>query len=94
MDVVLPSQLQFAVATFFPFLFVLLTLKEMLVVALIFVPIGVAYQIWTYRLFKGQGYRKGPGVRGSLLILPLLFPFQPRWFPRFPRGIFCRWRQK
>lgn len=31
-----------------------LTLKIMLVVALIFVPIVLAYQIWTYVLFKGK----------------------------------------
>lgn len=31
-----------------------LTLKIMLVVALIFVPIVLAYQIWTYNLFKGK----------------------------------------
>jgi cytochrome d ubiquinol oxidase subunit II len=31
-----------------------LTLKIMLVVALIFVPIVLAYQIWTYTLFKGK----------------------------------------
>ncbi len=54
MEVVLLSRLQFAVATFFHFLFVLLTLKDMLVVALIFVLIVVAYQIWTYRLFRDR----------------------------------------
>jgi hypothetical protein len=31
-----------------------LTLKIMLVVVLIFVPIVLAYQIWTYNLFKGK----------------------------------------
>lgn len=31
-----------------------LTLKIMLVVALIFVPIVLAYQIWAYTLFKGK----------------------------------------
>ena len=31
-----------------------LTLKIMLIVALIFVPIVLAYQIWTYHLFKGK----------------------------------------
>ena len=31
-----------------------LTLKIMLVVALIFVPLVLAYQIWTYVLFKGK----------------------------------------
>jgi cytochrome d ubiquinol oxidase subunit II len=31
-----------------------LTLKIMLIVALIFVPIVLAYQVWTYHLFKGK----------------------------------------
>jgi cytochrome d ubiquinol oxidase subunit II len=31
-----------------------LTLKIMLVVVIIFVPIVLAYQIWTYNLFKGK----------------------------------------
>jgi cytochrome d ubiquinol oxidase subunit II len=31
-----------------------LTLKIMLVVVIIFVPIVLAYQIWTYHLFKGK----------------------------------------
>jgi cytochrome d ubiquinol oxidase subunit II len=31
-----------------------LTLKIMLVVALIFVPIVLIYQIWAYNLFKGK----------------------------------------
>ncbi len=31
-----------------------LTLKIMLVVVILFVPIVLAYQIWTYNLFKGK----------------------------------------
>jgi len=31
-----------------------LTLKIMLIVALIFIPIVLAYQVWTYHLFKGK----------------------------------------
>jgi cytochrome d ubiquinol oxidase subunit II len=31
-----------------------LTLKIMLVVVIIFVPIVLAYQIWAYNLFKGK----------------------------------------
>jgi cytochrome d ubiquinol oxidase subunit II len=31
-----------------------LTLKIMLVVVIIFIPIVLAYQIWTYNLFKGK----------------------------------------
>jgi len=47
-----------------------LTLKIMLVVALIFVPIVIAYQIWVYRLFgvntgfgKAKPVRSRPGVK-------------------------------
>jgi len=31
-----------------------LTLKIMLIVAIIFVPIVLAYQLWSYTLFKGK----------------------------------------
>jgi cytochrome d ubiquinol oxidase subunit II len=54
MDVLLLSRLQFAAATMFHFLFVPLTLKIMLVVVIIFVPIVLVYQIWTYNLFKSK----------------------------------------
>ncbi|MBR9985592.1 MAG: hypothetical protein KFF68_06745 [Desulfosarcina sp.] len=46
MDVVMLSRLQFAAATMFHFLFVPLTLKIMLIVVLLFVPVVLAYQIW------------------------------------------------
>jgi cytochrome d ubiquinol oxidase subunit II len=35
-----------------------LTLKIMLIVAVVFVPIVIAYQTWTYNLFKGKVTRK------------------------------------
>ncbi len=38
-----------------------LTLKIMLVVALIFVPVVIIYQAWAYRVFKGKVGEEGPG---------------------------------
>ena len=37
-----------------------LTLKIMLIVALIFVPIALAYQVWAYHLFKGKVTSEDP----------------------------------
>lgn len=31
-----------------------LTLKIMLIVVVLFIPLVIAYQIWTYRLFRGK----------------------------------------
>ncbi len=67
MDLVFLSRLQFAAATMFPSIIdprysltaynassSPLTLKIMLIVVLIFLPIVIAYQAWAYNLFENK----------------------------------------
>ena len=41
-----------------------LTLKIMLIVVIIFIPIIIAYQVWTYNLFKGKITKEDLGYEG------------------------------
>ena len=54
MDVLTLSRLQFAITSIYHFFFVplTLTLGVMSIVALIFVPVVLAYQAWTYWIFR------------------------------------------